>query len=66
MPSIKPKEVFFEFTTVGTTIRVVAVDAHTGTEVSLQVPHTLSQSDMQKIALRKLIYVMGKEEKKKK
>ena len=53
-------EVILEYTHVGNSVRVTAVDAATGTEATIQVPAGLSQSDMQKAALRKLEYVLAK------
>jgi hypothetical protein len=46
--------VYFEFTPVGTSVKVAAIDAATGTEVSVVGPARASQADLQKLALRKL------------
>ena len=56
----KPGEVLFEFTQVGNSVRVTAIDAATGTEVTIQAPLNLSHADLQRTALRKLDYVLNK------
>jgi hypothetical protein len=48
------REVFFEFTTIGRTVKVSAVDAATGIEVSVAGPASASQSELQRVALQKL------------
>ncbi len=60
MSAAKPGEVIFEYTHVGNSVRVTAVDVATGIEATIQLPPSLSQGDMRKAALRKLEYVMGK------
>jgi hypothetical protein len=47
-------EVYFEFTQIGGQMRVVAIDAGTGTEVVIVAPLTATQIQMQNIALAKL------------
>jgi uncharacterized protein DUF6898 len=59
-------EVLFEYTQFGNSVRVIAIDAATGTEVTLQAPIALSRMDMQTLALRKLNYVLRKQKQKKK
>jgi hypothetical protein len=49
-----PEEVYFEFTPVGNVVKVVAIHAGTGTEVSVLGPTSASRSDLQGLALRKL------------
>jgi hypothetical protein len=46
--------VYFEFTPVGASVKVSAIDAATGTEVSVIGPARASQADLQKLALQKL------------
>lgn len=48
------REVLYEFRQVGTTVRVAAIDAVTGTEVTVMGPATASRSDLQRLALKKL------------
>ena len=49
-----PREVYFEFVSIGTSVKVVAIDAATGTEVSVIGPVGAAQADMQRLALGKL------------
>ena len=48
------REVYFEFVSIGTSVKVVAIDAATGTEVSVIGPVGAAQGDMQRLALGKL------------
>jgi hypothetical protein len=48
------QEVYFEFTTIGRTVKVSAIDAATGLEVSVVGPATASQTQLQTLALQKL------------
>ena len=54
MTSAEPREVFFEFIAIGTTVKVVAIDAATGTEVTVIGPAGAAQSDLERLALAKL------------
>jgi hypothetical protein len=56
MPADEPKpgEIYFEFTPIGNAVKVAAIDAATGTEVSVMGPSTASQADLQRLALQKL------------
>jgi hypothetical protein len=47
-------ETYFEFIVVGRHAKVSAIDAATGTEVSVMGPATASQADLQRLALKKL------------
>jgi hypothetical protein len=47
-------EVYFEFVSIGTSVKVVAIDAATGTEVSVIGPVGAAQADLQRLALGKL------------
>lgn len=58
-----PREILIECTQIGTVVRVVAVDADTGTEVIFQAPATASRTTILRIAADKLKYVMEKSEK---
>lgn len=46
--------VYFEFTPVGASVKVAAIDAATGIEVSVVGPARASQADLQRLALQKL------------
>jgi hypothetical protein len=47
-------EVYFEFTALGTSVKVAAIDAATGIEVSVVGPARAAQADLQRLALQKL------------
>jgi hypothetical protein len=47
-------EVYFEFTAIGRTVKVSAIDAATGVEVSVMAPATAARADLQRLALQKL------------
>jgi hypothetical protein len=49
-----PGGVYFEFTPVGDVVKVVAIDAATGTEVSVFGPARAAQADLERLALQKL------------
>jgi len=48
------REVFFEFTALGGAVKVVAIDAATGIEVSVMGPVRASEADLKRLALQKL------------
>ncbi|MCT4656773.1 MAG: serine hydroxymethyltransferase [Cohaesibacter sp.] len=47
-------EIYIEFISIGRQVKAIAVDAETGVEVSVFGPSTVSQSDLQNLAVRKL------------
>ncbi len=55
MPETPHGDIYFEFTVIGRNVKVSAIDAATGTEISILGPATASQSDLQRIALQKLM-----------
>jgi hypothetical protein len=54
MADADPREVYFEFTAIGGSVKVVAIDAASGTEVTVIGPANAAQSDLQRLALGKL------------
>lgn len=56
-------EVIFEFTQIGTIMRVTAVHVETGKEAVIQGPANYSQETLKQNALRKLRYVLEKEKR---
>ena len=46
--------VYFEFTPIGSSVKVAAIDAATGIEVSVVGPARALQADLQRLALQKL------------
>lgn len=53
-PRATSGEVYFEFTQIGSQMRVAAIDGKTGVEVIVIAPVTATQVQMQNIALAKL------------
>ena len=54
------REVYFEFLRMGSTVKVMAIDSVTGTEVSIIGPASAGEAQLKMNALRKLQYVLGK------
>lgn len=54
-------EVLFEFQRVGSYLRVTAIDAQTGVEVTVAGPATGSQELLKRTAINKLRFVQNKE-----
>jgi len=53
-------EVYLEFHVIGTSVKVSAVHAKTGIEVSISGPSTTDRRILERNALNKLKYVMNK------
>ena len=47
-------EVYFEFTRVGASVKVAAIDGDTGIEVTVIGPAAAAPSDLERLALAKL------------
>ena len=60
------KEVLFEFVIEGNFVKVSAVDPVTCTEISIVGDRRTSKSTLEKIATRKLIWVLKRKSKKQK
>jgi hypothetical protein len=56
----EPREVYFEFIAIGATVKVVAIDSATGTEVTVIGPANAAQSDLKRLALGKLKLKLAK------
>jgi hypothetical protein len=54
------RDVYFEFTVIGRTVKVSAIDSATGLEVSVVGPASASQADLQRLALQKLKAQLGR------
>jgi hypothetical protein len=50
----EPDEVYFELTALGGSMKVAAIDAATGTEVTVIGPARASEADLKRLALQKL------------
>ena len=48
------REVYFEFIAIGNAVKVTAIDSVTAIEVSIMGPVGAAQSDLERLALRKL------------
>jgi|HubBroStandDraft_6_1064221.scaffolds.fasta_scaffold3731974_2 hypothetical protein len=48
------REVFFEFTRLGGSVKVAAIDGDTGIEVSVVGPASAAPSDLERLAVAKL------------
>lgn len=57
-----PGEIYLEYTTVAGHLRVVAVDADTGVEVTVVGPPGISQDDISRVAVRKLRRRLARED----
>jgi len=55
-----PGDVIFEFSAIGNSVKVSAVDSRTGTEVSIVGPVNAGESALRNNAMAKLRYVMEK------
>jgi hypothetical protein len=49
-----PGEIYFEFTAIGRSVKVSAIDAASGLEISVVGPASASQADLERLALQKL------------
>ena len=56
-----PREVYFEFTQLGSSVKVTAIDAASGVEVTVIGPATATPSHLQQLALAKLKVRMARE-----
>jgi hypothetical protein len=55
------REVYFEFTAIGSVAKVVAIDSETGIEVSVMGPASAAQRDLERLALQKLRLRLARE-----
>ncbi len=55
-------EILFEYIRQGSYVKVTAIETETRTEASVVVPATLSQEQMQIQSMRKLCYLLKKQE----
>jgi hypothetical protein len=53
-----PGEVLFEFTAIGRSMKVVAIHAASGTEVTVVAPANAARADLQRLAMQKLLAKM--------
>ncbi len=55
MPGPDDGEVYFEFRPIGPTMKVSAIHAKTGVEISVVGPANAARADLQRLALQKLM-----------
>ena len=55
------REILIEIMTIGAYAKVVAIDASTGTEISITGPADADRSTLEAAAVRKLQYVLNKQ-----
>jgi hypothetical protein len=60
MPAPIKREIIIECAQFGNSVRVTAIDAESGTEVTFQAPLSASKLEMERTAVNKLNYVMKK------
>jgi len=61
VPDLSEYGVLLEFTRVGNSVKVCAIDQNSGTEVTLVGPASAAEADLRQAALQKLKYVLSKE-----
>ena len=54
MTEPEEREVYFEFVKIGKAVKITAIDSATAIEVSVMGPARAAQSDLERVALRKL------------
>ena len=54
------REIIFEFVRVGGSVKVTALDAASGVEVSIVGPASAGEASLKRLATQKLDYVMAK------
>lgn len=54
------REIIFEFTPIGASVKVTAVDVTSGLEVSVVAPSSAARTELERIALQKLRYMLGR------
>lgn len=52
------RQIYFERVVIGNAVKISAVDADTGTEVSISGPRNTSQKELERIVLQKLMRAM--------
>ena len=58
--ALKGREIIFELQTVGTIVKISAIDIASGTEIVLQGPASAGETTLKLNAIRRLEYVMKK------
>ncbi|MGI9414053.1 MAG: DUF6898 family protein [Hyphomicrobiales bacterium] len=56
----RSREIYFEHIAIGKAVKVSAIDAASGTEVSIAGSRYASQEELERVALQKLLRAMSK------
>ena len=62
MADAADRDVYFEFTAIGPSVKVVAIDSATGIEVSIVGPASAAQAHLELLALQKLKARLAREQ----
>ena len=54
-------DVYFEFVAIGHSVKITAIHAASGVEVSVTGPASAARSDLERLALQKLVARLGRE-----
>jgi hypothetical protein len=54
------RELYFEFVTIGSAVKATVLDAATAIEASILAPATTPRSMLERLAIRKLDYVLNR------
>lgn len=60
----REEDFLLEFRRMGQYMKVIAIDAQTGTEASIMGPANTSQSELSRLAVQKLRYVLKRRQEK--
>jgi hypothetical protein len=55
------RDIYFEHTVIGGSVKVVAIDSVTAVEVAIVGPTHAARSDLERVALRKLLARLARE-----
>ncbi|WP_321392043.1 DUF6898 family protein [Emcibacter sp.] len=61
MTSVSDGDIIVEFVQVGNSVKVSAIDTRSGREVSIVGSPRTSQTELKRVAINKLKYVLSKE-----
>ncbi len=62
MPDPADREVYFEFTVIGASVKAVPIDSLTAIEVSITGPANAPRAELQRVALQKLKARLAREQ----
>jgi len=62
MTSEQSRDIYFEHIMIGSSVKVIAIDSLTAIEVSIVGPASAAKSDLERVALRKLLVRIAREQ----